>query len=685
MDQPKAILIASEQGPTLQEIIQTNMAECGFIVELLSEPGQLFSHLAQQPYSLLVIDLEKLDRLADTMPFFSQLRQIAPEMAILLLCSVEQRRQAVKQLEQGVAEYLLRPVEAVELVLRVERLLKPQPLKPQSAAERFQEHSGTPEALLRPRQQQSITVELSTLDEATQEIIHTLQLDKVLEIVLARARQITGASLVKVYLADRRGDLTESNPLTQPPSLANAAEEDEILFTLAQQVAFSQKIISEPALFNPTGPKPTLASILLMPMLSREKTIGVLALASKRHSVFSTHHVQWLSVFCGQAAIAIENACLFQDLSAAYIDLAQSREKILHSRNTLQVVFDGITDGLYILNRDLTIHTLNRVEAQRQGYKPKQLIGQSYLALGWPKTAPQLLDQIKESLKTGRETTWISPENESDPYLKDREFRIYPIRNRAAQTQQVVVFAQDVSERRRWQASLFRSANLAAVGQLAGSVAHQINNPLTVTMTNSQLLMLDTDPKSELHDLASGIFKAGERIQNIVTNLLEFSNQERYFFVQADLIETIEGALALVVRSLEKAQIKLIKDYQVRPMLSASVSHLKLVWINLLLNARDAVTDHAKQPQITISTRAISEREVKVAITDNGVGVTEKEMEQLFRPFFTTKPTGKGLGLGLYSAHAIIERHHGTIKASSQPGLATTFEVMLPLDNPRDL
>jgi two-component system NtrC family sensor kinase len=204
-------------------------------------------------------------------------------------------------------------------------------------------------------------------------------------------------------------------------------------------------------------------------------------------------------------------------------------------------------------------------------------------------------------------------------------------------------------------------------------------------MTNSQLLMLDTDPNSELHDLAAGIFKAGERIQNIVTNLLEFSNQERYFFVQTDLIETIEGALALVIRPLKKARVKLVKDYQSRPVLSASVSHLKLVWINLLLNARDAVIDSAKQPQITISTWAVSEREVKVAITDNGVGLTEKEMDQLFRPFFTTKPTGKGLGLGLYSAHAIIERHHGAIKAASQPGIATTFEVTLPLDNPRDL
>ena len=81
----------------------------------------------------------------------------------------------------------------------------------------------------------------------------------------------------------------------------------------------------------------------------------------------------------------------------------------------------------------------------------------------------------------------------------------------------------------------------------------------------------------------------------------------------------------------------------------------------------------------------ISEREVKVAISDNGVGITKAGLEQLFRPFFTTKPVGKALGLGLYSAHLSIERHNGQINASSQPGVATTFEVILPLDNPRDL
>jgi two-component system NtrC family sensor kinase len=420
-------------------------------------------------------------------------------------------------------------------------------------------------------------------------------------------------------------------------------------------------------------------------LISRDKLLGVLSLGSAGKAGFAANHLRWLSVFCDQAAIAIENARLFENLASAYIDLAQSREKILHSRNTLQVLFDGITDGLYILDQNLTITALNQVEAERQGYRSDELVGKSCLSLDWAQAAPQLLNRIKESLDTGRETTWISPENEVEPYLKDREFRIYPIRNRIGHIEQVVIFGQDVSERRRWQASLFRSANLAAVGQLAGSVAHQINNPLTITMANSQLLLLEARPNSEAYELANDILKAGTRIQKIIENLLEFSNQETYFFVETDLVETIEGALALVTRSLKKDRVELVKNYEVRPKLAVSVSHLKLVWMNLLLNARDAVVGYTNQPQVVISTQAVSEREVKVAITDNGSGIAEKDFERLFRPFFTTKPVGKALGLGLYSAHAIIERHHGQINAFSRPGVATTFEVVLPLDNPRDL
>jgi two-component system NtrC family sensor kinase len=349
------------------------------------------------------------------------------------------------------------------------------------------------------------------------------------------------------------------------------------------------------------------------------------------------------------------------------------------------VLFDGITDDLYLFDQNLRSKALKKGEEVQQAFEAGDFTDLDEPAQDWRESAPKLLARVKTCFETGRETTWIPPEHETNDYLKDREFRIYPVRNRLAQIEQVIVFAQDVSERRRLQASLFRSANLVAVGQLAGSIAHQINNPLTVAMANSQLIMLELEPQSEAYDLTTGIFKAADRIQNIVKNLLEFSNQENYFFVETDLVESIEGALALVTRPLRKVKATVSKDYQAQPKLSASVSHLKLVWMNLLLNARDAVTGYVDQPEITIATSMVSEREAKVSITDNGCGITPENFEQLFRPFFTTKPVGKALGLGLYSAHAIIERHNGQIKAASQPGVYTTFEVILPRDNPRDL
>jgi two-component system NtrC family sensor kinase len=663
------ILLISTQAPALQQMIEASPTRLAGSVEVLTDPAQLLAWLAAQTYRLLLVDLELLGGKS----FWDDLKAVAPQMGVIILAIAEQRRQAAEQLSHGAADYVLLPVEPPELWLKINRLLEIQAFD--ASTQTHPLDSATDELLL-------------LLHQAAQEISQTWSVGEALKVVLAKAQQLTHADSAIIYQTDHGSNLNRTETLSIPRHTrvgADKVDEVDLLFSLAEQAALTQEIVHCQKATEPMWPDQAPQAVLCLPLISRDRLIGVLTLGHYDLPGFADSHVHWLSVFCDQAAIAIENARLFENLASAYIDLAQSREQILHSRNTLQVLFDGIADGLCILDQDLTIKALNQVEAARQGYRPEELVGKSCLSLDWAKAAPELLERIKESLETGRETTWISSENETEPYLKDREFRIYPIRNRIAQIEQVVIFGQDVSERRRWQASLFRSANLAAVGQLAGSVAHQINNPLTITMANSQLLLREIDPNTEAYELASGTLKAGERIQKIVENLLGFSNQETYFFVEADLIETIEGALALVARPLQKDRVELIKNYEARPKLSASVSHLKLVWMNLLLNARDASVGFTDHPQITISTQAASEREVKVVIMDNGVGIAEKDFERLFRPFFTTKPVGKALGLGLYSAHAIIERHQGQINVFSQPGVVTTFEVILPLDNPRTI
>ncbi|MFN8459180.1 MAG: ATP-binding protein [Anaerolineae bacterium] len=663
------ILVASTQAAALEQMIKTKFNGLRLPVELCHAASDLMMQLTARGYTLLLVDLEFLPPASEAASFWIKLKTVAPETSVVVLAPPEARGQAVAHLPQGAVDYLLWPVEAEELAFKIGRLLEIYALK--IAAQESDRLASTTDKLL-------------LLHQTTQAISQTWQVDEALRIVLSKVQQLTGAKISLIFPADRSGRLDKQQHIIGSLNASSGHAWQNFWLEWAEQAALTQSIIRRLKPAAGEWPDPTIEIALFTSIFSRDKLIGVLALGHAEPAGFVASDIQWLSVFCDQVAIALENSHLFENLATAYIDLAQSRERILHSRNTLQALFDGISDSLIILDQDLTIIALNQVEAERQGYQPDELVGKSSLTLDWATSAPELLERVKESLSTGRETMWISPENETEPYLKDREFRIYPIRNRIGPIEQVIILGQDVSERRRWQASLFRSANLAAVGQLAGSVAHQINNPLTITMANSQLLLYEVDPSSEAYDLASGILKAGTRIQNIVENLLGFSNQGTYLFVEIDLIETLEGALALVARSLQKDRVELVKDYRAQPKLVASMSHLKLVWMNLILNARDAVVGYTQQPQITLSTEMVSTRQVKVAVTDNGMGIPEKNFEQLFRPFFTTKPVGKALGLGLYSAQAIVERHQGQIAVFSQPGL-TTFEVTLPLDNPRDL
>jgi two-component system NtrC family sensor kinase len=304
---------------------------------------------------------------------------------------------------------------------------------------------------------------------------------------------------------------------------------------------------------------------------------------------------------------------------------------------------------------------------------------------------------VQTTLESGLEGNWesqITP-GKRGPFT-DRDVRAYPIfglpgdddqPNREKQVLQVIIFAQDVSEKRRLQASLFRSANLAAVGQLASSIAHQINNPLTVIIANTQLMEMDTPPDSFNYPIITDILEAGAQIRQIVQNLLDFSTQDVYEWFETGVEDTLADALALVAHSLRKSHIEVVKQIDPLPTIIASASHLKLLWMNLLLNARDAISARLAENGgsktegiITIAAGRVSDQ-VQIQISDNGVGLAPQHRPMLFHPFFTTKTTGKNPGLGLYTCRAIIESHDGQIDIESNPaGAGAVVTVTLPID-----
>ena len=261
----------------------------------------------------------------------------------------------------------------------------------------------------------------------------------------------------------------------------------------------------------------------------------------------------------------------------------------------------------------------------------------------------------------------------------------------------------------RLQTQIVHSEKMASLGQLAAGVAHELNNPVGFVYGNLDFLnqyigsltkllnyydgveLTETDAAGAalikeqidyqvlLEDLDSIICdcrNGAERIRDIVQNLRTFSRLDEAEFKKTDIHEGINSTLRLLSRYFSTDNITLARDYGELPLIDAFSGQLNQVWMNLLVNAAQAVSQ--KGGEVRISTRA--EREfVFIEIGDTGGGIAPEHLNRIFDPFYTTKPVGEGTGLGLSISFGIVERHGGTITVDTRVGEGSTFAVMLPV------
>lgn len=241
---------------------------------------------------------------------------------------------------------------------------------------------------------------------------------------------------------------------------------------------------------------------------------------------------------------------------------------------------------------------------------------------------------------------------------------------------------------------LLQAGKLASVGELSAGVAHEINNPLAIILTERQILLdlaeqtttMDADFKKELVASLSQIDVQVQRCKRITQNLLRFSRRTTSVIEAVDLNEFIEEVVELMEREARTSGIKFIPDLEEGlPPLLTDPSQLQQVFLNLITNAIDA-HDGRSYGSIRISTRSKDKSEgVMVVFADTGSGISLENLEKIFDPFFTTKPVGKGTGLGLSICYSIIRRLGGDISVQSEPGKGTEFTFFLPYSPPSDL
>ena len=242
---------------------------------------------------------------------------------------------------------------------------------------------------------------------------------------------------------------------------------------------------------------------------------------------------------------------------------------------------------------------------------------------------------------------------------------------------------RDEQLRKQAQEEIMKSERLAMVGQLAAGVAHEINNPLGGILLFSRLLLQKVPPEGIMRDNLERIERDAKRCQNIVQGLLDFARQREPRIEMLELNDVLERTVDLFEDQPLFHNIEIVKQYQADlPVISADPAQIQQVFVNIIMNAVDAMDGKGT---LTISTKS-GDRDnyVEVSFTDTGRGISSDELAHVFEPFFTTKMVGRGTGLGLSISYGIIQQHGGTIKVSSQVGQGSTFLVILPRNRTKE-
>lgn len=407
------------------------------------------------------------------------------------------------------------------------------------------------------------------------------------------------------------------------------------------------------------------------PLVVRGRIIGLLALGSKaRGESLSSEDLELLEALSGYVAIALENAYLYKSVEARAYEYAQLKA---YSEN----IIESINVGVIAVDLAGRITSCNSAFEELYGLGRQQVIGRKLEEV----FSGDFLSSVKKAL--GGDWKVSETQNLYRLYLDTRGERpgaivnlsVSPFMDRSGRTTGMLMVLDDVTERVRLEDQLLQAEKLSSIGLLAAGIAHEINTPIAGISSYTQMLlkqMRDDDPKREL---LAKIERQTFRASEIVNSLLNFSRLGNSDHGPVNLNEVITESLSLLEHQFKAKRIKVsLRLDQSLPQISGNAGKLQQVFINLFLNARDAMPNGGR---LEVATSSNSDM-VIVDVKDTGVGIPAENIGRIYDPFFTTKEPGKGTGLGLAVSYGIVQEHSGRIFVESEPGRGTHFRLKFP-------
>jgi len=513
-----------------------------------------------------------------------------------------------------------------------------------------------------------------TLIEFGRELSSETDLDKMLSSLVDRLARTLVVDRIAIFLGNSDGsrfELSKSfglGPITgvDLSFLSKPRAEDavgHIFFEntrqLPRETAAAQEAISR------------LDLNYYIPCHARQKTIAFLGLGKTMEGDFlSSEDVELLATLAGYIGIAIQNARLYASLEqkvSEYERLKDFNENIVESINVGVLAVD-LQDRIDSWNSQMEVMYA----------KPRwQVVGRS-LSEVFPAQFVEEFYRVRQNpgIHNLYKFRLLTPAGES----RIVNVAIAPLVTRKFNVVGRLVIVDDITERIELEAQLTQSDKLSSIGLLAAGVAHEVNTPLAVISSYTQMLAKQLQSDTQKAGLLEKITKQTFRASEIVNNLLNFSRTTGTEFAEISLNKVISDTLALLDHQFKVAHVQVRTDFHEHlPEIQGNAGRLQQVFLNLFLNAKDAMAGGG-----TLSVATSNGEFVSVRVSDTGSGIAQEHIHRIYDPFFTTKTSpaegqNRGTGLGLSVSYGIIQEHAGNIRVESRPGEGTTFTLDFPL------
>lgn len=339
------------------------------------------------------------------------------------------------------------------------------------------------------------------------------------------------------------------------------------------------------------------------------------------------------------------------------------------SRNDLQIVFDGMTEFMLVLDRDNKVFNINTSFLDYIGKEKSQVIGRHYAECLGVFSTFDFEGILRETLEVGGKGS-------REEYLKNEVYQInsYPLKDTDHNIKRVLLLIYNVTSEKLSKNKLLQANKMAAIGELAAGIAHEIRNPLGIIRNHSFILRSSEGMNHTIAKSLDYIDSAVERASRIIDNILNFSRISGNAVEMVDIRKFISNILELQDKNMKKQRITYTVECMENYMFCTNPESLKHILINLVSNAIDAIEHDG---EITIKAYPHNEG-VMIECIDTGTGIKPEDLERIFNPFYTSKGPDKGTGLGLYITYNEVKKLKGDIYVESEVGVGTKFKVYLP-------